>query len=261
MGERLGRYVRFTPKSGHVQCTSVCPLCANSGHRGHSITSGVGYSDFKDSRKRADRLHLAKTIPKCDCYLAIPTPVAGPHIHMTNGDTNGDPSDKFRVDLEVITAPLRSNLQSNYETAIKFADGAIKSAFALNGGSLIGVPAFIALFKIDAKVAAVSIMAAGAMFVVGLIFATLASLLGYLASMTGVRSINNSLRATISGYETAYRQTASTANVQALEQRARTLFDRSIWLRRLGIGAGAASLTSFVIGAAISGYVLVNFQP
>ena len=25
-------HVRFTPKSGHVQCTSACPLCANSGH-------------------------------------------------------------------------------------------------------------------------------------------------------------------------------------------------------------------------------------
>jgi hypothetical protein len=24
--------VRFTPESGHVQCNSVCPLCANSGH-------------------------------------------------------------------------------------------------------------------------------------------------------------------------------------------------------------------------------------
>ena len=24
--------VRFTPKSGHMQCNSVCPLCANSGH-------------------------------------------------------------------------------------------------------------------------------------------------------------------------------------------------------------------------------------
>jgi hypothetical protein len=24
--------VRFTPNSGHVQCNSVCPLCANSGH-------------------------------------------------------------------------------------------------------------------------------------------------------------------------------------------------------------------------------------
>ena len=26
------RHVRFTPKSGHVQCTSACLLCANSGH-------------------------------------------------------------------------------------------------------------------------------------------------------------------------------------------------------------------------------------
>jgi hypothetical protein len=24
--------VRFTPESGHVQCNSACPLCANSGH-------------------------------------------------------------------------------------------------------------------------------------------------------------------------------------------------------------------------------------
>ena len=25
-------HVRFTPKSGHVQCTSSCPLSARSGH-------------------------------------------------------------------------------------------------------------------------------------------------------------------------------------------------------------------------------------
>ena len=26
------RHVRFTPNSGHLQRTSPCPLCANSGH-------------------------------------------------------------------------------------------------------------------------------------------------------------------------------------------------------------------------------------
>ena len=33
------KFVRFTPKSGHVQCTSSCPLSANSGHWkvGHHI--------------------------------------------------------------------------------------------------------------------------------------------------------------------------------------------------------------------------------
>jgi hypothetical protein len=29
---RCSSDVRFTPQSGHVQCNSVCPLCANSGH-------------------------------------------------------------------------------------------------------------------------------------------------------------------------------------------------------------------------------------
>jgi hypothetical protein len=28
-------HVRFTPESGHVQCNSVCPLSANSGHQGN----------------------------------------------------------------------------------------------------------------------------------------------------------------------------------------------------------------------------------
>ena len=29
---QCNRHVRFTPDSGHVQCNSQCPLCANSGH-------------------------------------------------------------------------------------------------------------------------------------------------------------------------------------------------------------------------------------
>ena len=34
---RAKGYVRSTPESGHVQCNEGCPLCANSGHRVHSI--------------------------------------------------------------------------------------------------------------------------------------------------------------------------------------------------------------------------------
>src|SRR5215475_2429134 len=33
-------YVRFTPESGHVQCTRPCPLWANSGHAGISSRRG-----------------------------------------------------------------------------------------------------------------------------------------------------------------------------------------------------------------------------
>ena len=31
-------HVCFSPNSGHVQCTSRCPLCANSGHQGPLLT-------------------------------------------------------------------------------------------------------------------------------------------------------------------------------------------------------------------------------
>ena len=34
--------VRFTPESGHVQCNSACPLCANSGHRMKLFDHPVG---------------------------------------------------------------------------------------------------------------------------------------------------------------------------------------------------------------------------
>ena len=43
--------VRFTPESGHVQCNSACPLCANSGlmrrsiWRSYSITSSARASN------------------------------------------------------------------------------------------------------------------------------------------------------------------------------------------------------------------------
>ena len=36
-------HVRFTPNSGHVQCTNSCLLCANSGHLclfDHFISAG-----------------------------------------------------------------------------------------------------------------------------------------------------------------------------------------------------------------------------
>ena len=37
-------HVRFTPKSGHVQCNSVCPLCARSGHCGCSCADTLKHN-------------------------------------------------------------------------------------------------------------------------------------------------------------------------------------------------------------------------
>jgi hypothetical protein len=51
------RHVRFTPNSGHVQCTSLCPLCANSGlmqrskRRNYSISLSARASSVGDTVK------------------------------------------------------------------------------------------------------------------------------------------------------------------------------------------------------------------
>ena len=51
------RHVRFTPKSGHLQRTSPCPLCANSGHAAHtSLDHLVGGSKQRWRNGQAERL-------------------------------------------------------------------------------------------------------------------------------------------------------------------------------------------------------------
>ena len=46
--------VRFAPESGHVRCTSRCPLSANSGHRVYSITSSARASSSGGTLRPSD---------------------------------------------------------------------------------------------------------------------------------------------------------------------------------------------------------------
>jgi hypothetical protein len=49
---------------------------------------------------------------------------------------------------------MRDEMRANYDGALKFAEAAIKSAFALNGGGAVALPALTALLKIEPKPAA-----------------------------------------------------------------------------------------------------------
>src|SRR6516165_1550708 len=110
---------------------------------------------------------------------------------------------KYRTDLEFATAHLRADSRSNYESAVKLADAGIKSVFALNGGGLIALPAFIALFKVEPQLARNWIIGAGAVFIAGLILAALTSLFGYLSAMIAHESVENSIQATGAIYAAA----------------------------------------------------------
>ena len=59
------RMSAFTPESGHVQCNSVCPLCANSGHPDHLLSSAcekaLGYWQVAVLRDDGHKLPLLES--------------------------------------------------------------------------------------------------------------------------------------------------------------------------------------------------------
>ncbi|HET8974636.1 MAG TPA: hypothetical protein VFN63_15265, partial [Pseudolabrys sp.] len=103
--------------------------------------------------------------------------------------------EQYRAEMEFAATPIRDAARMNYEGAIEFANAAIKSVFAINAGGLVAFPAFIALLKIDAQLASGWIIAAGAVFVIGLTSAALASLFGYFSAMSKAEGSKRELEA------------------------------------------------------------------
>ncbi len=169
--------------------------------------------------------------------------------------------EQFRAELEFATAPMHADSRSNYDAATKYAEAAIKSVFALNGGGLLALPALITLFKIDLKPAAPWIIAAGAVFIAGLICAAFTSFLGYLSAMATVHSIEDQVTLQIVKHAETYQYKATPVDVQKLEQRRDRLAGRSIFLRHAAVATGVVSLAAFIVGAVISGGLLVTFRP
>src|SRR6478672_4786895 len=57
------QHVRFTPESGHVQCNSVCLLCANSGHTGLMKHPCLGFQTNTAERGRI--ILISVNSPSC----------------------------------------------------------------------------------------------------------------------------------------------------------------------------------------------------
>jgi hypothetical protein len=80
--------------------------------------------------------------------------------------------------------------------------------------------------------------------------------------MTAGWSIRTLVEAAGGTYAVAYQQQPiSAADVQSLTQRSSALSDRSVSLRGMAVAAAVVSLICFIVGALISGYLLINFRP
>ena len=169
----------------------------------------------------------------------------------------------FRTEWEFAAAPYRSDARMNYESAIKFANAGIKSLFTLNGGGLIALPAFIALFDVDRKKAAFWIIVTAVVYIVGLVGAALSSLLSYISAMAMSESMVLVQEALMWKYADLFEQTppAKPPDIPAIEARSNALSRRSIYLRMTAVLLAFASLLAFIVGAAFSMYMLIKFRP
>jgi hypothetical protein len=164
--------------------------------------------------------------------------------------------DQFRTEWQFATAPIREQALQNYQGALKFADAALKAVFALNGGGLIALPAFVALFKIDALAVRFGVIVAGAIFIGGLVAAVIASLLGYLSAMTGVELSNKQISKT-----SAIMEQKPAAEIATLEIAERAFFHRSQRQRKAAVVAGVVGLLDFIVGSVISGLSIIDAAP
>jgi hypothetical protein len=169
---------------------------------------------------------------------------------------------QFRDDHEFALAPLRAAVLANYESATKFAESGIKALFALNGGGLIALPTFAALFKTDLHGATALILCAAAgMFVLGLIGAALTCLCGYLSAMMATESTNHNVRAVSLKYSRHYQQISETPTIadeiKAVEDAVAKGEARFLQIRKLAVVFGAASLAAFTVGACLALWAFV----
>jgi hypothetical protein len=177
--------------------------------------------------------------------------------------------ERFRDEFQFSIAPLRDEARINYEGALinhegalKFADSGIKALFGLNGGGLIALPAFVALFKTDPHAVAVWIAAAMVTFIIGLTAAAVVCLFAYLSAMTGVEALLASVGATNLKYALLYRQIpqepTTVTEIQNAEQQVTRLAASGARQREIAVALSVISLLAFVIATCFAGWALVQ---
>lgn len=145
------------------------------------------------------------------------------------------------------------NAHINFVSAMRFADQLVRGGLALNGGALIALPPFAALFKVNPQVAFISLGCAAVAFVIGLFAAGLVSGFGYL----GATAMMNSSLSRID-----FDRYSKTSGDLHLMKEAQAVVDAEfksskkfeLWAKI----AGVVTLVSFAIGSVCSAWAITN---
>ena len=165
--------------------------------------------------------------------------------------------------IRVTEVPLQEKTRQSREFATVYAQSCIKSLFLLNGGALIGFPAFAEVADVPLDQHLAAFLISGGSFVAGLVLIGVTSLLAYL-----------SVDAQVAQFERAewvarvkLNDSFNPENVTAEEREKKDTWEReekkfrkishklTVW----AVGVGTLSLVAFIVGAMFAAAVLAGW--
>jgi len=166
-----------------------------------------------------------------------------------------------RAELDFVIRPQIEHLRMSYDASTKFADQAIKSGFALNGGGLVLLSGFAALFKVDPTLAVKEIVVTVSLLISGLICASVTSFLAYRSARVGVDIANHRIAGSTLIHLNAGKQPDadpfSDPRVKSQYDAAARLQSDATRDAKLAVRVGLVGLAAFVFGALIGGWTLM----
>ena len=173
-----------------------------------------------------------------------------------NNKRDGELADHLRLRLQFID-DWKSTVSHHYDAAAKQTDGqiaygslALKSAYILNGGGLLALPAFAQIFKVDNSFTAdqyTGLYIAGILFILGLIGAAVSTVIANLNYGYGHhRELSTANLRTFELRKLYYPRSDETA-VKALEDQ---MDEARVAIQDANKGLGKTYKPAFIVGFA-----------
>lgn len=167
----------------------------------------------------------------------------------------------YRDELDRVTAHHRAMREESDKGAITVAQGGMRTGLILNGGGLVGIPAMVAVFGLDAAGARGWLVAIVALFLLGLAIAWLSNLFAFFALATRAdasQMLADAAERNLTNNRWGAPKEDQTKAAQDEEAEGNRLWTRFQRQRAAAIVACLASFVLFANGAIVGGFAVVK---
>jgi hypothetical protein len=168
-----------------------------------------------------------------------------------------------RGNLEYAIRPQVEHLRMNYDASTRFAEQAIKSGFLLNGGAIVVLSGFAALFKVDtaSATARLGLVSTALAFIFGLVAACITCFFAYRSAKRSVDVANHRLAGTVLSHlnRKAGTDALKEPTVKAQYDAASAQESQATRDTICALIVGVIGLVAFVFGALLGAWTLISF--